>query len=66
MLEINLEVVEKILVAFIKDNVYKNNFKKAILGVSGGIDSAVVLALTQRALGSENTYALLMPYKLSS
>ncbi len=66
MLEVNLEVVEKILVSFIKDAVYKNNFKKAILGVSGGIDSAVVLCLAQRALGSENTFALLMPYKLSS
>lgn len=68
MLEINLnpEVVEKVLVSFIKDAVYKNNFKNAIVGVSGGIDSAVVLGLTQRALGSDNTFALLMPYKLSS
>ncbi len=68
MLEINLnlEVVEKVLVSFIKDAVYKNNFKNAIVGVSGGIDSAVVLGLTQRALRSDNTFALLMPYKLSS
>ena len=66
MLEMNVEVVEKVLVNFIKDAVYKNNFKNAVLGVSGGIDSAVVLALTQRALGSRHTFALLMPYKLSS
>jgi len=66
MLDLHLETVEKITVSFIRDAVHKNNFKKAILGVSGGIDSAVVLALVQRALGSENTYALLMPYKLSS
>jgi len=62
----NLEVIEKVLVNFIKDAVHKNNFKNAIVGVSGGIDSAVVLALAQRALGSEHTFALLMPYKLSS
>jgi len=66
MLEIHFETVEKVLVNFIRDCVFKNYFKNAIVGVSGGIDSAVVLALTQRALGSENTFALLMPYKLSS
>ena len=66
MLEIHLETVEKILVNFIRDAVYKNNFKNGILGVSGGIDSAVVLALVQRALGSDHTFAILMPYKLSS
>lgn len=66
MLEIHSETVEKLLVYFIKDTVYKNNFKNGIVGVSGGIDSAVALALTQRALGSQHTFALLMPYKLSS
>ncbi len=66
MLEVHLETVEKLLVYFIRDTVYKNNFKNGIVGVSGGIDSAVVLALMQRALGSEHTFALLMPYKLSS
>jgi NAD+ synthase len=66
MLEIHLETVETILVNFIRDTVYKNNFKNGIVGVSGGIDSAVVLALVQRALGSEHTFGLLMPYKLSS
>lgn len=66
MLEIHLETVEKVLVAFIKDAVYKNGFKNGIVGVSGGIDSAVVLALTQRALGSDHTFGLLMPYKRSS
>lgn len=66
MLEIDCEIVTKVLVKFIKDNVYKNKFKNGILGVSGGIDSAVILALTQRALGSDCTFGLLMPYKLSS
>jgi NAD+ synthase len=66
MLEIHPETVENLLVYFIKDTIYKNNFKNGIVGVSGGIDSAVTLALTQRALGSQHTFALLMPYKLSS
>ncbi len=66
MLDFHLETVEKVVVAFIRDAVYKNSFKNGIVGVSGGIDSAVVLALTQRALGSEHTFGLLMPYKLSS
>ena len=66
MLEIHPETVEGLLVSFIKDSIYKNNFKNGIIGVSGGIDSAVTLALMQRALGSEHTFALLMPYKLSS
>jgi len=66
MLELHYETVEKVLVDFVKDAVHKNNFKKGILGVSGGIDSAVALVLAQRALGSENVYALLLPYKLSS
>ncbi len=66
MLDIHFETAEKVLVNFIRESVYKNNFKRGILGVSGGSDSAVVLVLTQRALGSENTFGLLMPYKLSS
>jgi NAD+ synthase len=66
MLDIHLETVEKLLVYFIKDTIRKNGFSNGIVGVSGGIDSAVVLALTQRALGSQQTYALLMPYKRSS
>ncbi len=66
MLDFNAEVTGKVLELFIKDTVHKNNFKKTILGVSGGIDSAVILALAAKALGPENVFGLLMPYKLSS
>lgn len=66
MLDIHPETVENLLVYFIKDTIYRNNFKNGIVGVSGGIDSAVALALTQRALGSQHTFALLMPYRVSS
>jgi NAD+ synthase len=66
MLDINLPLTNKILVNFIKDALYKNNFTKTVIGLSGGIDSALVAVLCQQALGSSNVFALLMPYKLSS
>jgi len=43
------------------DYVKKNGFKKVVVGVSGGIDSAVVVSLAKIALGKENVYALIMP-----
>jgi NAD+ synthase len=66
MLKINCALVEKILVEFIKDAVHKNGFRNAIIGVSGGLDSAVVLALCQKALGARHTFALLLPYRVSA
>ena len=54
------------LVLGIRDYFGKMGFKKAILGLSGGIDSAIVAVLAQRALGSENVRVLLMPSKYSS
>jgi len=50
----------------VKDYFGKLGFKKAILGLSGGIDSAVVAALTQRALGKDNVRVILMPSQFSS
>jgi NAD+ synthase len=66
MLKIRCDLVEKILTSFIKDSVCKNSFKNAIVGVSGGLDSAVVLALCRKALGPRHTFALLLPYRVSS
>lgn len=54
------------LVMGIRDYFKKMGFTKATLGLSGGIDSAVVLALAQRALGSEAIRVLLMPSQYSS
>lgn len=65
MLKIDCRMVEKILTAFIKDSVLKNNFRNAVVGVSGGLDSAVVLALCKKALGAAHTFALLLPYRAS-
>jgi len=59
-------LVHKALVTGIRDYFTKGGIKKAIVGLSGGIDSAVVLALAAEALGKENTMALLMPSCYSS
>jgi len=54
------------LILGIQDYFKKSGFSKAVLGLSGGIDSAVVCALACRALGAENVMAVLMPSKYSS
>ncbi|MBT3423337.1 MAG: NAD+ synthase [Bacteroidetes bacterium] len=54
------------LIMGIKDYFSKLNFKKAIIGLSGGIDSALTLVLLQRALGAENVKAMLLPSMFSS
>jgi NAD+ synthase (glutamine-hydrolysing) len=62
----NIEQIHHALVLGISDYFSKMGFKKAILGSSGGIDSAVVLALAAEALGSENITSILMPSGFSS
>ena len=54
------------LVLGIRDYVRKNSFTKIVLGLSGGIDSAVVAALAAEALGPDNVTALMMPSRISS
>jgi len=56
-----IELIYKALITGIKDYFGKSGFSKAILGLSGGIDSAVVLCLAVEALGAENVKALIMP-----
>lgn len=65
-LTINTTLAEKILTGFIKTELHRVGFKKALLGVSGGIDSALSLYLSAKALGPENVLALRMPYKTSA
>ncbi len=61
-----IALIHDAIVLGIKDYFGKLGFKKAILGLSGGIDSAVTIALAARALGAENVRALLMPSQYSS
>jgi NAD+ synthase (glutamine-hydrolysing) len=61
-----IQLIEQALILGIKDYFAKMNFKKAILGLSGGIDSALVLVLAIKALGKENVLPVLMPSEFSS
>jgi NAD+ synthase (glutamine-hydrolysing) len=64
--ELNIKMVHEALLLGIRDYFKKMGFTKAILGSSGGIDSAVVLTLACEALGNENVRAVLMPSPYSS
>lgn len=61
-----IELIYGALVLGIKDYFSKLGFKKAILGLSGGVDSALVLTLAVHALGKENVRSVLMPSQYSS
>jgi len=63
---LNNEWVTQILTHFLKEELHKFGIQKAVLGLSGGIDSAVVAALCARALGPEQVLAIKMPYRSSS
>jgi NAD+ synthase len=65
-LAINTDLARKILVGFIRDAVTKVGFSKAVIGLSGGIDSALSAFLAAEALGAENVLAVRMPYQSSS
>jgi NAD+ synthase (glutamine-hydrolysing) len=62
----DIKQIHDALILGIKDYFTKSGFKKAVLGLSGGIDSAIVCALACRALGAENVMAVLMPSKYST
>jgi len=62
----DIETVHSALVLGIRDYARKNRFKTAVIGLSGGIDSAVVAALACEALGAENVLCVMMPSPYSS
>lgn len=65
-LRINPEIARKMLVGFIADQISKTGMKRAVIGLSGGIDSALSAYLSAEALGAENVLAVRMPYRTSS
>lgn len=66
-LEIEAPLVETALVAFLQDEVVRRRgFERAVVGVSGGVDSAVVLFLACQALGAANVFGFLLPHSTSS
>lgn len=61
-MKINEPFVEKILTEFIKAELNKFNYRRGIIGLSGGLDSAVCVFLAVRALNPTNVFALILPY----
>jgi NAD+ synthase (glutamine-hydrolysing) len=66
VLACGLSVVYDALVLGVRDYVHKNGFKHAVLGLSGGIDSALTLAIAVDALGADAVSAVMMPFKYTS
>jgi NAD+ synthase len=65
-LEINTKLVTRILTDFIRTELERAGFGRAVIGVSGGVDSALSCVLTAEALGPQNVLALFMPYATTS
>jgi NAD+ synthase len=65
-LTINTDIARKMLLGFIRDQMDKVGMKRAVVGLSGGIDSALSAYLSAEALGAENVLAVRMPYKTSA
>lgn len=59
------EMITQYLVAFLRDELYKTGLKKAVVGLSGGLDSAVVALLAQRAFG-DDLLCVMLPSQFSS
>ncbi len=65
-LSINTELARNILTGFIKSEITRVGMSRAVIGLSGGLDSALSCALAVEALGAENVLAVRIPYKASS
>ncbi len=65
-LVINTDVARMILTGFIKSEVTRVGYSRAVINLSGGLDSALSCALAAEALGPENVLALRLPYRTSS
>jgi NAD+ synthase len=66
VLAIDGELVTDILTGFLRDEVRKVGFERTVVGLSGGIDSALTLALCARALGPDSVLPVIMPYRTSN
>ena len=62
----NESLIYSAIVLATKDYIQKNTFGGALIGLSGGIDSALTLAIAVDAIGAENVHAVMMPYQFTS
>jgi NAD+ synthase len=65
-LAIDTDVARRVICGFIRGQLRQAGFERAVIGLSGGIDSAVVAFLTAEAIGAERLLCVLMPYRTSS
>jgi NAD+ synthase len=65
-LAIDTSVARRLIAEFIRGQLRQAGFERAVLGLSGGIDSALVAYLTAEAIGPERLHCVLMPYRTSS
>jgi len=64
--QLNVDLLQHVLVAFIRDEVHKAGVRRAVLGLSGGVDSALVACLAARALSGSSVTGFILPYRTSS
>jgi len=65
-LTINTDIVRKVLTSFVHSEITRTGFQRAVLGLSGGLDSALACFIAAEALGPQNVLAVRMPYRTSS
>src|SRR5665647_59715 len=65
-LSINVDIARQILTGFIRSEITRAGFSRAVVNLSGGLDSALSCHLAAEALGPENVLALCLPYKSST
>ena len=65
-LAIDTAVARRVIAAFIREQLRQAGFQRAVLGLSGGVDSALVAYLVAEAIGADKLHAVLMPYRSSS
>ena len=65
-LHINTDLARTVLKTFLRDEIRKVGVEHAVIGLSGGIDSALACYLVAQAIGAHNVYAVRMPYRTSS
>jgi len=65
-LKIDCALTTKLLTEFLRNEISKAGFERGVIGMSGGLDSTVSTFLSVQALGADNVFGLLMPYKTSN